>query len=83
MQIDHDKNEPPVDRSPAPWRWVLPLIALAWCGYLYSFEVHWASIALGVMTGAGIVAWAIDITGNKTPASWRRNPPGSGGSRPE
>lgn len=77
-QIEHDPNEPDIDRRPGPWKWVALALLAGWAGYLYSFPIDWRSIALGVMTGAGIVAWAIDITGNKTPESWRRKPPGSG-----
>lgn len=27
--IDHDPNEPPIDRGPGPWRWVFPVIVAA------------------------------------------------------
>lgn len=80
-QIDHDPNEPPVDRTPGPWRWVMAILIVGWAGYLYSFPVDWRSIALGVLTGAAIVAWAVDITGNKIPASWRGKPTGTGRTR--
>lgn len=73
MQIDHDPEEPKVDRGPGPWRLVLPIIGLAWIWYLYFMPFDWPSIALGLMTGGGIVAWAIDVTGNKVPDSWRKS----------
>ncbi len=74
MQIDHDPEEPKVDRGPGPWRLVLPIIGLGWIWYLYFMPLDWPSIALGLMTGGGIVAWAIDVTGNKVPDSWRKSP---------
>lgn len=80
QQIDHDPEEPKIDRGPGPWRSALVVIALLWAGYLYSFVPDWTAIALGVGTGGVLVAWAIEITGNKVPASWRTKPPRSGGS---
>ncbi|OCP36732.1 hypothetical protein BC360_05080 [Ensifer sp. LC163] len=78
MQIDHDPDEPKIDRGPGPWRWVFPILAVGWAGYLHAFTFDWTSIALGAGTGAVIMAWAIEITGNKVPESWRTKPPGSG-----
>ncbi|WP_454850511.1 hypothetical protein [Rhizobium binxianense] len=80
MQIDHDPNEPKFDHGPGPWRWVLVIISLSWIWYLYFMPFNWPSIALGVMTGAGIVAWAIDITGNKVPDFMKSKTPRSGRS---
>lgn len=78
MQIDHDPDEPKIDRGPGPWRIVWAVIIIGWAGYLYSFPVDLVSIALGVMTGVGVLAWAIDITGNKVPDFMRSKPPRSG-----
>lgn len=73
MQIDHDKYEPPVDRTPGPWRWVVPIVLATVALNAYANGVDWLSFACGA--GAGIVgtAWILEITGNKVPASWRRN----------
>ncbi|WP_017960008.1 hypothetical protein [Rhizobium leguminosarum] len=71
MQIDHDPDEPKLDRGPGPWKAVLAVIVFTWIWYLYFQPFNWPSIALGLLTGAGVVAWAIDITGNKIPDSWR------------
>lgn len=78
--IEHDPEEPKIDRGPGPWKIVLPLIAIFWVGNLYYFPIDWRSVALGLMTGGGIVAWAIDITGNKVPDWWKSKPPGAGRS---
>lgn len=80
MQIDHDPNEPPVDRTRGPWLMAAVVLALLWAWYFYFMPFVWPALALGFMTGGIFTAWIIEITGNKTPASWRRNPPGSGRS---
>jgi hypothetical protein len=54
------------------------MVAIGWAGYLYSFPADWVSISLGLFTGIVLACWAIEITGNKVPPSWRRNSPGSG-----
>jgi hypothetical protein len=75
--IDHDPNEPPVDRTRGPWWWVWPIVALLWAGTAYSFGFDWRSIALGFITGGLLAVWAIDLTGNKVPDWWRSKPPGA------
>lgn len=80
-QIDHDPNEPPVDRTPGPWRIAVPLVAIAWGLNLYSRELDWVSVGLGAFTGIVFTAWMIDITGNKIPNSWRGKPTGAGRPR--
>lgn len=76
MQIDHDPEEQKPDRGPGPWRIVFPIIAVGWAGSLYFGMVQWHSVALGIGTGCVLTAWAIEVTGNKIPASWRRKPTG-------
>lgn len=71
MQIDHDPEEPKVDRTPLPWKSAIVVLALGWAGYLYSFPTDFISIGLGMLTGVVFTALVIEITGNKTPASWR------------
>ncbi|ASP50961.1 hypothetical protein CDO31_04850 [Sinorhizobium meliloti] len=81
--IDHDPNEPPVDREPGPWRWVFPVLAVTWALNLYSNPIDWLSVGLGLFTGIVFTAWILEITGNKVPSSWRPKAPRStlGGDR--
>jgi hypothetical protein len=78
MQIEHNPNEPPVDREPGPWRWVIPIIAVLWVGAFFAPWFNWLSVALGLMTGVVVTAWVIEITGNKVPESWRKGASGAG-----
>lgn len=80
MQIDHDPEEPKVDRGPGPWKSVFVILILGWAWFLYFRPFDWPAIALGIGTGGGIVAWAIEITGNKIPDSWRSKSRNSGRS---
>lgn len=71
--IDHNEHE----KRPtnAIWWVIWPIVALQWVGYLYFREFDWWSIALGAGTGLVLATWAIEITGNKVPDSWRSKPP--------
>lgn len=80
MQIDHDRNEPKIERGPGPWRWLLFAMILAWAWYFYFIPFSWPSIAIGFLTGGLLSLWAIEVTGNKVPDWWRSKPPGSGRS---
>ncbi len=82
-QIDHDPNEPKIDRTKGPWLMMWIIIAVAWAGYIYSFAFNWPSIALGLMTGAGVAMWACDVTGNKVPDSWKSHSSSTGGTGPD
>lgn len=73
-QIEHDPDEPKIDRSSFPYWQGFVVVGLLWAGYLYSFEFQWLPIALGLGTGVMLTAWAIEITGNKVPQSWRTKP---------
>lgn len=77
-------NEPPKDfiehipgeKRPtnAIW-WVLwPGIALLWAGCLYFGLLDRVSVLLGLGTGAILATWAIEVTGNRVPESWRGKP---------
>lgn len=78
--IDHDPNEPPVDRGPGPWRWVFPVLLLGVGLNFFTRGLDWVSLAGGFALGAVFSAWVIEITGNKVPDSWRTKPPRSGRS---
>lgn len=70
--VEHDPDEPPRDRSRSPWPVLIPMVVLLWLGYLTQFTPDWTGICLGLGTGAIIATWAIEVTGNKVPRSWRR-----------
>lgn len=58
MQIDHDQNEPKIDRRPESFRLFFVILALIWAGYLYSFPIDWRSVGLGAISGGGLLLWA-------------------------
>ncbi|MBA8822618.1 hypothetical protein BRY73_24595 [Ochrobactrum sp. P6BS-III] len=71
MQIDHDQNEPKIDRDPFPW-WLGGIVAaVLWLGFIYYGLIEWYSALLGIGTGCILAIWAIEKTGNRTPDSWR------------
>lgn len=68
--IEHNPHEK--RQTNGIW-WLLWLfVVLLWVWYLYFFEFDWPAIALGAFTMGVLATWAIDITGNKVPDSWRR-----------
>lgn len=76
-QIEHDNDEPQIDRKfPSPWKFLFPMLAfgfgLAWFG---GYRFDFVSICLGLAVGGSLALWAIEITGNKVPDSWRTKPP--------
>lgn len=70
--IDHDPDEPPIDRGPGPWRWVFPVIIAIFFLNVFTRDMDWTSLALGFGAGGVFAAWVIEITGNKVPDSWRK-----------
>lgn len=70
-QIEHDADEPPRDTSKSPWFAAGVLMVLLWSGYLYLHEFVWQPIGLGFLSGMLLACWAIDVSGNKLPKSWR------------
>lgn len=75
----NDKDPPRIDHNPHEKRqtntiwWILwPAVALLWAWYLYFYEFDWPSIAIGGLTMGVLATWAIEITGNKVPDSWRK-----------
>lgn len=74
--IEHDPNEPDHDPRKAPaWVWwaAFGVLALLWTDQLLTDATNWTDVMIGIATGAIILAWAADITGNKTP-EWLRTP---------
>ncbi|MBZ3693254.1 hypothetical protein [Phyllobacterium calauticae] len=75
-QIEHDNDEPRIDRNfPSPWKYLAVLIAFSAVTYFYANKPDWWALALGGLAGMTLTAWAIEITGNKVPDSWRTKPP--------
>lgn len=71
--IDHIPNEKRAGNG--IWWVIWPLVAVGWIGTGYFFGFDWHQIALGAFTGGVLATWAIEITGNKVPDSWRSKPP--------
>lgn len=71
-QIDHDPHEPKLDRSTRIYWIAWSVVALLWIAQWYAGGIVWDQIMLGIGTGGVLTAWAIEITGNKVPDSWRR-----------
>lgn len=69
MQIEHNPNE----KRPTNTIWWVAwgLVVFSWIGYFYFNEPDWWPIALGGFSGLVLASWAIEITGNKVPDSWR------------
>lgn len=73
MQIDHDPEEPKVDRSPGPWRWVFPILLVGVLLQVFTRGIDWPSFAAGGGLACVFTAWMIEVTGNKVPKSWRQS----------
>lgn len=71
-QIDHDPNEPKLDRSAFPWWIGWMMLGLGWAWYFNFKSFDWLSIMLGLGTGTMLACWAIETTGNNVPDSWRK-----------
>lgn len=71
--LEHDSSEPRIDRKfPAPWKLIFPLIAVCAGGLWFTgYQYDFVSICLGLAVGCTVTAWAIEVTGNKVPDSWR------------
>lgn len=55
--IEHDPNEPKIDRRPESFRLLFFIVALGWGGYFYSFRADWTALFLGFGTGAVFILW--------------------------
>lgn len=69
--IEHDADEPPRDTSKSPWVAAAIVLALVWWGFLCMYVPEWTQIGLGFLSGMLLACWAVDVSGNKTPKSWR------------
>ncbi len=68
-QIDHNPHEK--RQTNTIWWVIWPIVAMQWVAYLYFNTFDLWSIALGGVSGLVLATWAIEITGNKVPDSWR------------
>lgn len=66
-KIEHDANEPVIDRSNRIFWFAGALLALLWASNLIFVGVDWPSVCLGAFTGVAIAVWAIETTDNKNP----------------
>jgi membrane protein YdbS with pleckstrin-like domain len=72
MQIDHDPDEPPPDRSGNTVYWAsFAALAVICAGYFFYNTPDWWALAVGCAIGLFVAIWAIAITGNKVP-KWMR-----------
>lgn len=68
-QIEHNPDE--ARPTNGIW-WILwPAVAALWAGCFYFDLLDRTSVFLGLGTGVVLATWAIEITGNKVPDSWR------------
>lgn len=73
MQIDHDPNEPPPDRSGTTVYWAaFALLAVMWALALYSGRVDYGSAVIGAATGLAFGIWGMAVTGGRLPPWWPR-----------
>lgn len=73
MQIDHDPQEPPRDRTGNGVLWLAGgMVLVLWLGYYFFDMLDWHSAALGLGSGVVFVVIMTEITGNKVPPWMRR-----------
>lgn len=59
------------------------VIAALWANVAFFHGLDWPQIGLGFFTGAMLSNWAIEMTGNKVPDSWRKGAGAPGNSASE
>lgn len=80
--IEHDPDEPKIDRSRGPWLSTFVILSVGIAGAAYYQVLDWASFMGGVGFGGVLAGWAIERTGNKIPESWRSGPAASRRPKP-
>jgi hypothetical protein len=71
-QIEHIPGEK--RQGNGIWWLLLVILILCWAGYFWFHKVDVWSLSLGGFTMTVLVSWAVELTGNKVPESWRRQP---------
>lgn len=66
-QIDHDPNEPKIDRSNTVFYAAWAVVAVGWILTLYIGDLHWQSAGLGALTAAVLIITHFEKFGNKWP----------------
>lgn len=74
MQIDHDPNEPKIDRSKGGWLSTFAVLGFGFAILLYYGQIEWYSLFIGAAIASAFTAWAMEYTGNKIPDRWRKKP---------
>ncbi|WP_052285855.1 hypothetical protein [Azorhizobium caulinodans] len=59
-----DERKP---KMPVIWPYAWGMLVLGWLSYLSFHTPDWQGVALGLMSGCILAAWAGDITGGKLP----------------
>lgn len=73
MQIDHDRDEPPRDRTGNWPYWAgVGLVIVLWAASLSTMNLDWPSVRLGALTGGVFVIVMTAITKDKVPPWMRR-----------
>lgn len=71
MQIDHNPNEPKIDRGNTVFWAMLAILSVLWFCTWYAYGLAWQQLGLGFITGGAFTVWATEKTGNKLPPWWR------------
>lgn len=67
--IDHNPNE---NKKPPPvFAVAFGVCTVLLVGGALTRQISWVDFALGVACGGFLACWAIEITGNRIPDSWR------------
>ncbi|MCA1403694.1 hypothetical protein I6F26_03630 [Ensifer sp. IC3342] len=56
--IEHDPQEPKIDRRPESFRLFFVFLSLGWVWYLYFVPFDWRSLLVGLVTGGALMLWA-------------------------
>jgi hypothetical protein len=65
------------------WWWVLAVVLALWANVWGFHGIEWYSLGLGFFTGGMLICWAVEMTGNKVPDSWRKGAGSGSGSAAE